>query len=134
MKKPENLLYAKSHEWVEIATDGSGAKIATVGLSKFALDALTDLVYIDLPEVGDSAETGETFGEIESVKAVSEMYSPVSGEIVAVNDAVGDQLETLAQDPYENGWLIKIKMASDVGVEQLLDFAAYQKHCETEGH
>ena len=131
---PENLLYAKSHEWVEIATDNSGAKIATVGLSKFALDALTDLVYIDLPGVGDSAEIGETFGEIESVKAVSEMYSPVSGEIVAVNDAVGDQLETLAQDPYQNGWLIKIKMASEDGVEQLLDFVAYQKHCETEGH
>ena len=131
---PENLLYAKSHEWVEIATDDSGVKIATVGLSKFALDALTDLVYIDLPEVGDSAEIGETFGEIESVKAVSEMYSPVSGEIVAVNDAVGDQLETLAQDPYQNGWLIKIKMASDDGVELLFDFAAYQKHCEAEGH
>lgn len=130
---PEKLLYAKTHEWVDVADD-AGAKIATIGLSKFALDALTDLVFIELPGVGDSAEIGETFGEIESVKAVSEMYSPVSGEIVAVNNGVGDQLETLAQDPYENGWLIKIKMASDDGLDRLLDFAAYQKHCESESH
>ena len=131
---PEKLLYAKSHEWVDITTDDTGEKIATVGLSQFALEALTDLVYMELPEVGASVEAGDQFGEIESVKAVSEMYSPVTGEIVAVNNAITDQLETLRQDPYENGWLIKIKLTDEQGIGQLLDFAAYQKHCENEAH
>ena len=130
---PEKLLYAKTHEWADIATNDAGEKIATVGLSQFALDALTDLIFIDLPEVGQMVEAGEQFGEIESVKAVSEMYSPVSGEIIAVNSAVGDSLETLGQDPYENGWLVKIKMSAN-DAEQLLDFAAYQTHCQNEGH
>ena len=131
--KPENLLYAKTHEWVDVETDADG-QIATVGLSKFALDLLTDLVFIDLPNVGDAAEAGESFGEIESVKAVSAMYSPVTGEIVAVNDTVSDRLETLAQDPYDDGWLIKIKLSGNEGLDQLLDFAAYQKFCESETH
>ena len=131
---PEKLLYAKSHEWVDITTNDAGEKIATVGLSQFALEALTDLVYMELPEVGASVETGDQFGEIESVKAVSEMYSPVTGEIVAVNNAIADQLETLGLDPYENGWLIKIKLTDEQGIDQLLDFAAYQKYCENEAH
>ena len=131
--KPENLLYAKTHEWVDVET-GADGQIATVGLSKFALDLLTDLVFIDLPNVGDAAEAGESFGEIESVKAVSAMYSPVTGEIVAVNDTVSDRLETLAQDPYDDGWLIKIKLSGNEGLDQLLDFAAYQKFCESETH
>ncbi len=131
---PEKLLYAKSHEWVNLETDAAGEKIATVGLSKFALDSLTDLVFMELPNVGDAVEVGETFGEIESVKAVSEMYSPVAGEIVAVNDTVGDRLETLAQDPYDDGWLVKIKISGDEGLGQLLDFAAYNEFCESEAH
>ena len=132
--KPENLFYAKSHEWVHVETDAAGGQVATVGLSKHALELLTDLVFIDLPSVGDTAEAGETFGEIESVKAVSAMYSPANGEIIAVNDAVSDRLETLGQDPYDEGWLIKIKLSGDEGLDQLLDFAAYQKFCESETH
>ena len=132
--QPENLLYAKTHEWVDVETDAAGEHIATVGLSKHALDLLTDLVFIDLPSIGDAVEAGESFGEIESVKAVSALYSPVTGEIVAVNDSVGDRLETLGQDPYNDGWIVKIKFTGQDGLDQLLDFAAYQKFCESEAH
>jgi len=114
--------------------DAASGRIATVGLSKHALELLTDLVFIDLPGIGDTAEAGESFGEIESVKAVSTMVSPVNGEIIAVNDAVSDRLETLGQDPYDSGWLIKIKLSGNDGLDQLMDFAAYQKFCESEAH
>jgi len=132
--QPEKLMFAKTHEWVAVETDASGDKIATVGLSWYALDLLTDLVFIDLPSVGDTADAGETFGEIESVKAVSAMYSPVTGEIIAVNESVGGRLATLGQDPYDSGWLIKVRLSDDDDMEQLLDFAAYQKFCESESH
>jgi len=132
--KPENLLYAKTHEWVGIETNADGSKIATVGLSRYALESLTDLVYIELPQVGRSIEVGEMFGEIESVKAVSELYSPVAGKIVEVNDAVADRLESLADDPYQDGWLVKIRMDDDKGTDHLFDAAAYEKHCRSESH
>ncbi len=129
---PEQLLYAKTHEWVHLEPDDSGAKIATVGLSAFALEALTDLVFIELPEVGRRLTAGEPFGEVESVKAVSDLYSPVDGEVVEVHGAVADQLEGLADDPYENGWLVKIKVADETALANLLDYPAYQKQCEEE--
>jgi len=129
---PEQLLYAKTHEWVHVETDPSGAKIATVGLSAFALEVLTDLVYIELPEVGREVEAGASFGEIESVKAVSDLFSPVDGEIAEVNPDVADGLERLADDPYEAGWLVKIKITDESGLSALLDYAAYQKQCEEE--
>ena len=132
--QPEKLLYAKTHEWAAIETDAAGEKIATIGLSKHALELLTDLVFIDLPSVSDTAEAGETFGEIESVKAVSALYSPVTGEIIAVNESVSDRLATLGQDPYDSGWLIKVKLSGEEELEDLLDFAAYQKFCESEAH
>ena len=132
--QPETLLYAKTHEWVAIDTNTTGGQIATVGLSEFALQALTDLVFIDLPNVGDTVEVGESFGEIESVKAVSALYSPVAGEILAVNDSVSDRLETLGQDPYNDGWFVKIKFSDKGELEQLMDFAGYQKFCESEAH
>jgi len=132
--QPEKLLYAKTHEWAAVETDAAGEKIATIGLSKHALELLTDLVFIDLPSVSDTAEAGETFGEIESVKAVSALYSPVTGEIIAVNDSVSDRLATLGQDPYDSGWLIKVKLSGEEELEELLDFAAYQKFCESEAH
>jgi len=129
---PEQLLYAKTHEWAHVETDPSGAKIATVGLSAFALEVLTDLVYIELPEVGRQVEAGAPFGEIESVKAVSDLLSPVDGEIVEVNPDVADRLDRLADDPYESGWLVKIKITDESGLSELLDYAAYQKQCEEE--
>jgi len=129
---PEELLYAKTHEWVGVETDSAGMKTAVVGLSAFALEALTDLVYINLPEVGSRAVAGEPFGEVESVKAVSDLYCPVDGEIVEVHDEAADDLERLGEDPYEYGWLIKIKIADESALANLMDYAAYQKQCEAE--
>lgn len=130
---PEQLLYAKTHEWVHVETDSSGSKTAVIGLSAFAIEALTDLVYIDLPEVGRQLAAGDSFGEIESVKAVSDLYCPVDGEIVAVNTEIADRLETLADDPYESGWFIKVRISDESGLANLADYAAYQKQCAEEG-
>ncbi len=129
---PEELLYSKSHEWVAVESDQAGAKVVTVGLSAFALEALTDLVFVDLPQVGRNVTAGEPFGEIESVKAVSDLYSPVDGEIIEVNDALADQLEGLSDDPYTNGWFVKIRIADETALAGLMDHAAYQKQCEQE--
>ena len=121
--------YAPTHEWV--AADNG---IATVGISDFAVKVLTDLVFLELPEVGKQVDAGEMFGEIESVKAVSDLLAPVSGEVVAVNSAVADNLDTLASDPYEDGWLVKIKMKNADELAKLLDYDAYQKQCAESGH
>ena len=129
---PKELLYTTTHEWVHVGADAAGAKIATLGLTAFALEALTDLVYVDLPEVGRQVEAGATIGEIESVKAVSDLYSPVDGEIVEVHSALVDRLEQLPNDPYGEGWLVKIKVADEAGLAGLMDYAAYQKQCEQE--
>jgi len=131
---PEQLLYAETHEWVDVATDGTGAKVATVGLSAFAVEALTDLVFIELPELGRQVTAGESFGEIESVKAVSDIYSPVSGEVVAVNDALTANLQQLAEDPFGKGWIVKIKIADESSLSKLVDHATYQKQCAEEDH
>ncbi len=130
--KPEDLLYAKSHEWVSVETDSSGAKVATVGISAFALEALTDLVFMELPEVGREVEAEDPFGEVESVKAVSDLVSPVSGEIVEVNSEIADDLEKMTEDPYGAGWLIKVKLADESALANLMDHAAYQKQCAEE--
>lgn len=129
---PQELLYSQTHEWVRVETDASGAKIATLGISAFALEQLADLVYVDLPEVGRRVTAGEPLGEIESVKAVSDVYSPVDGEIVEVNAEVADRLDTLSDDPYQTGWLVKIKISDESGLAELLDHATYQKQCREE--
>ncbi len=129
--KPEDLLYAKTHEWVSIAEEG-GAKFATLGISAFAVEALTDLVFIDLPKVGKQVEAEQPFCEVESVKAVSDIYSPVDGEVVSVNTSLPDSLETLSRDPYNAGWIAKIKISDEAGLSKLLDFAAYEKQCKEE--
>ena len=126
--KPEELLYAQSHEWASISDDG-GEKVATVGLSSHAIEALTDLVYMELPTKGDVVTAGESFGEVESVKATSDLYSPVTGEVVAVNSDLLTQLETLGEDPYGEGWIIKVKLADGNAVADLMDFEAYEKQC-----
>src|SRR5436190_24353668 len=102
--KPENLLFAKTHEWIAVAKEG-GQKTATVGLTAFAVEALTDLVFIELPKVGRQVKAGESFCEVESVKAVSDVYAPVAGEVVAVNDKLADALEILSRDPFGEGWI-----------------------------
>ena len=132
--QPQELLYAKTHEWVHTARDSAGQTIATVGISHFAVEALTDLVYIELPEVGRAVKAGESFGEIESVKAVSDLYSPVSGEIIEVNHSLSSKLETLHDDPYGAGWIAKIRVTDESGLIKLLDHKAYEKQCAEEGH
>ena len=128
----QDRLYSKTHEWAHVETDPSGEKTVTVGLTAFALETLTDLVHIELPNMGQQVQAGEPFGEIESVKAVSDLYSPVNGEVIAVNSAVVDNVEHLADDPYQTGWFIKIKTTDDAGLAGLLDEAAYKKQCEEE--
>ena len=127
----QNLLYNKSHEWLRLSDDKT---TGTVGLTAFALELLTDLVHVELPEVGAQLTAQEPFGEIESVKAVSDLYSPVDGEVLEVNSALIDNLENLADDPYENGWFIKVKLADQSALANLLDEAAYKKQCEEEQH
>lgn len=124
---PANFKFAKTHEWAHV--DGN---VATVGISDFAVGQLTDLVYIDLPEVGRSLSAGEAFGEVESVKAVSDLYSPVTGEVIEVNTPIQDDLEFLSKDAFGAGWLLKIRISDASALEGLLDRAAYDKHCETE--
>ncbi len=123
-----SLLFAPTHEWTDIAEE-NGAKVATIGISAFALEQLNDLVYMDLPEVGRVVDAGEEMGEVESVKAVSPLYSPVSGEIIEVHTELPDSLEKLNEDPYDFGWIVKVKLQDDRGVDQLMNFDAYKKQC-----
>lgn len=129
---PNELLYAESHEWVHLDQEG-GANIATVGISAFAVEQLNDLVYMDLPEVGRELTVGEEFGEVESVKAVSPLYSPVAGEIVAVNTELPDHLERLAEDPYGSGWILRVRINDPSALQKLMNYDAYQKQCAAEG-
>ena len=124
---PRTLRYAQTHEWVHVQEG-----IATIGITDFAVEQLTDLVYIDLPEPGSRVTAGEPFGEIESVKAVSDLYSPVDGEIIAVNTELADDLGRLSTDPYRSGWMIKVKISDSAGLDRLLDHAAYQKQISEE--
>jgi glycine cleavage system H protein len=126
--KPEELKYLESHEWVSVAQQ-NGQQIATIGISAFAVEQLGDIVHMELPSVGDSVTAGEEFGEVESVKAVSSMYSPVNGEVVEVHTAIVDDLSVLSDDPYQKGWLLKVKV--DSLSEGLLDYATYKKQCDS---
>jgi glycine cleavage system H protein len=129
---PNELLFQSSHEWAHVADEG-GQKIATVGISDFAVEQLNDLVFLELPKPGSQVTAGEEFGEVESVKAVSPLYSPVDGEVVETNDALPDNLDTLSQDPFGGGWLIKVKVTDEASLAKLMDYAAYQKQCAEEG-
>ena len=125
MNIPAELKYSKSHEWVRM--DG---EIAVVGISDFAQDALGDVVFINLPTEGDAVTAGESFGDVESVKAVSDVMSPVSGKIAEINEELDDAPELLNSDPY-GAWIIKVSPVTDT--EELLDAAAYEAHCAQEG-
>lgn len=124
---PTMIKFAPSHEWIRVE-DGAAAPgaIATIGISSYAVEALTDLVFMQLPQVGRSVKAGESFGEIESVKAVSDLYAPVDGEIVEVNAALPGSLDTLGSDPYGAGWVAKIKIADPRQLDTLLDQTAYE--------
>ncbi len=120
MPSPSDRSYSKEHEWVIVDGD-----IATVGITDFAQDQLGEVVYVDLPGAGDVVAAGEAFGEVESVKSVSELYAPVSGEIVEVNDALADTPETVNADAYGGGWMIKVKLENPSQVDELLSAAEY---------
>lgn len=122
----EGLHYAESHEWVKVDGD-----IATIGISDYAQHALGNIVYVDMPEVGDEVTAGEDFGAVESVKAASDLISPVSGEVVEINEALEDTPEAVNEDAFEN-WIIKVKMSDPSEVDALLDATAYEKLCENE--
>ena len=125
MNIPAELKYSKSHEWLK-EEDG----VSVIGISDFAQDALGDVVFVNLPEVGDDATAGEAFGDVESVKAVSDLISPVSGTVCEVNEDLLDQPELLNEDPYGT-WIIKVEKVTDT--EELLDAAAYEAFCAEEG-
>ncbi|WLD13335.1 glycine cleavage system protein GcvH [Planctellipticum variicoloris] len=123
------LKYARTHEWVALEGD-----VATIGITDFAVHLLSDLVYVDLPKAGRVIQVGQTFGEVESVKAVSDLYAPVSGEVIEVNAGLPDKLEALTADPFGAGWMVKVRLSNSAELGQLMDHATYQAHCEAEGH
>jgi glycine cleavage system H protein len=127
MNFPDDLKYTKEHEWCRIQGNR-----AAVGITDHAQDQLGDIVYVELPEVGDPVKKGESFGVVESTKAVSELFSPVTGKVVEVNDPLSDTPETINEDPYEEGWMIRVEFADPKETESLMDAAAYKKFLEEE--
>ncbi|MFO0953165.1 MAG: glycine cleavage system protein GcvH [Isosphaeraceae bacterium] len=119
---PKSLRFTPTHEWVHLDGD-----VATVGISRFAVDQLSDLIMIELPEVGSKVSVGKSFGEVESVKSVSDLYAPVAGEVVEVNAAVRENVQALSEDPYALGWLIKVKVDPSAPTAELLDAAEYDR-------
>jgi len=127
MDFPDDLQYTRDHEWCRI----SGNR-ATVGITDHAQDALGDIVYLELPAVGDEVKKGEAFGVVESTKAVSDLFAPVSGKVVEVNGPLADAPEAINEDPYEEGWMIQIEISDPKELSELLGKAAYQKFVEEE--
>jgi glycine cleavage system H protein len=123
MSYPADLKYTESHEWVRVEGD-----VATVGISWFAQDSMGDVVHVELAEVGDTLTKGSPACEIESVKAVSDVYAPASGEVLEVNEALEDTPESVNEDPYGGGWLFKVRLSAKL--DGMMDAAAYQAHCE----
>lgn len=125
-KYPDNLKYAASHEWVRVDDDG----IATIGISHHAQDALGDIVFVDLPEVGATVNAKDEVAVVESVKAASDIYSPVSGEVVEVNELLSDTPETVNAQPYDAGWFFKVAVSDEAELEELMDAEAYAEHVD----
>lgn len=126
---PKNLRYAETHEWASVEGD-----VCTVGITKFAVEQLTDVVFVELAKVGKKFAVKEAFGQIESVKSVNDLYAPVAGEIVAKNEALEKDPAIVSGDPYEKGWMVKIKMASKADIDKLLTPEAYEKQIASQGH
>lgn len=129
MNIPADLKYAKSDEWVRIEGD-----TATVGISDYAQNQLSDIVFVELPSVGDKFEAGGTFASLESVKAASDVYLPVGGEVTEVNSALGDTPELVNKDPYGGAWMVKVKITDSGNLANLMDADAYQKYCDERAH
>jgi glycine cleavage system H protein len=126
---PQTLRYAPTHEWASQQGD-----VVTVGITQFAVEQLTDIVYVELPHVGDHVFAAESLGEIESVKAVSPLYAPVSGEVIEINEPLLEDPTPIAQDPYGKGWLARIKIEPGTTLDKLLTLEQYQKQIASEGH
>ncbi|HEU5329276.1 MAG TPA: glycine cleavage system protein GcvH [Thermomicrobiales bacterium] len=122
MELPDDRRYTKEHEWVKVDGD-----VATVGITEFAQSELGDVTYIETPAVGAHLAKGDAFGVVESVKAVSDVYAPVSGEVVAVNSALADAPETVNASPYDGAWMIKLRVANPAELDDLLDAAGYEQ-------
>lgn len=118
---PDNLQYSKDHEWVSVESD-----VATIGITDYAQNSLGDVVFVELPRVGERFEAHEAFGSVESVKAVSEIFTPVAGEVVEVNESLQDEAEKVNSDPYGDAWMVKIKMNNPGEVDSLLSAAEYE--------
>ena len=121
MEFPEDLKYSKEHEWVLVE-----GNVATIGITDYAQEHLGDIVFVELPAVGDKITKDEAFGVVESVKAVSDIYAPVSGKVLEVNDDLPDSPEMLNEDPYGDGWIVKIQMTDPTDLEDLMDSEAYE--------
>ena len=129
MGRPENLRYASTHEWVQI--DGN---IVTVGITDFAVEQLSDLVFLELPELDSTLKREDPFGEIESTKTVSNLYAPVSGNIIEVNEVIVEDLDILKNSPYEDGWMIKIEMSNPDDLDSLITADQYEEQLKLEEH
>jgi glycine cleavage system H protein len=127
MNYPENYRYTKEHEWVHVDGD-----TATIGITFHAQHELGDIVYVDLPKVGTKVETGKTFGSVESVKAVSDVYAPISGDVIEINETLASAPEKLNEDPHGTAWLIKLRIAKGTELNNLLGAAEYQTYIGAE--
>lgn len=125
MDYPEGLKYSREHEWVLVEGDS-----ATIGISDFAQNELGDVVYVEVPEVGEKISKEDPFGAVESVKAVSDLYAPVSGTVIEVNDALPDTPELINEDPYGEGWIIKVTLSDPDELDELMNVQEYTSHCE----
>ena len=124
---PTDRQYSKEHEWVLLETDGR----AKVGVTQYAQEQLGDVVFVDLPEIGSIVSQFDKFGEVESVKAVSDVYSPISGEVLEVNEAVIDHPELINEDPYDKGWLVRVKPSQQAEIDALMTAADYESFLES---
>jgi len=126
---PEDSRYAKSHEYVHLEGD-----VATIGITDYAQKELGDVVFVELPTVGSQLEAADELGSIESVKAVSELFAPVTGEVVEVNEALAEKPELVNTDPYGDGWMIKVRLSDPTEVDELMTAEEYEEYVETESH
>ena len=126
---PEDSKYAKSHEYVHVE-----GQVGTIGITDYAQKELGDVVFVELPQVGTQLEAGDELGSIESVKAVSELFAPVSGEVVEINETLADKPELVNTDPYGDGWMIRVRMSDATELDDLMNAEEYEEYCETESH
>jgi glycine cleavage system H protein len=126
---PEDHLYTESHEYIAVVDD-----VGTLGLTQYAVTELNEIIYLELPEAGDEVRAGEPFGSVEAVKAVFDLNSPVTGEVIEVNEAAVENPQIVTDDPYEKGWLVRVRISDPDELDNLMNSDAYQEHCESEAH